>query len=289
MKLEVSAPRTIILSDTHLGRAKGTSLSPQTLRPLWAGASHLVINGDVGDESDPRRRAQAARIVRQLNDLCDADGVRLTLLSGRDDPLLADLRMLQLADGAVLVTHGDALHPTSSPWSTHAQELRRCKEQALTMLAERAGRRTIDRLAAARQGEGEEWLEDLKVSAPATGVVTAIDPRAASSQALLHTVRKAALTMWYWQTLPRRAADFLREHAPEARFFVFGHVHRAGVWREGSAILINTGCHGFPGRPRAVVLEGDSIGIWPIQSAGSLYCLANKPMAVFPIRDPLPT
>lgn len=107
--------RIVILSDTHMGRPEAVVRSPAELAPLWRGADSLVINGDVAEVHDPRHRVKAAGQVLELHDLCERDGVDLTLLSGNHDPYISDTRHLKLANGAVFVTHGDALHPSIAP------------------------------------------------------------------------------------------------------------------------------------------------------------------------------
>ena len=57
--------RTVILSDLHLGRAKAAARSAEALRPLWSGATRLVLNGDIAEVHDPRVWATAAREVLQ--------------------------------------------------------------------------------------------------------------------------------------------------------------------------------------------------------------------------------
>ena len=92
-------------------------MSAVALRPLWAGASNLIINGDVAEVHHPEHWADAATQLLQLLDLCEKDGVALTLLSGNHDPFIGEVRHLHLANHQVFVTHGDALHPAIAPWS----------------------------------------------------------------------------------------------------------------------------------------------------------------------------
>lgn len=270
--------RTIIISDTHLGRPKGTAGTPEELRPLWSGADRLIINGDVSELSDPRYRARAARMVCRLQDLCDADGVELVLLSGNHDPLMTDVRELDLAGGQVHLTHGDVLHPAISPWSTHAEELAYWNRRALAMLGRQARRRSSGRLAAAQFAAARV----AGVEGAATGELaeTLDDPRSRRARTLARG-RALALTLWGWQTTPRRAAEYLLEHRPHARFFVFGHLHRAGIWEFDGHVLINTGSYGAPCRPRAVVLEDGELRVHPVVLAPHGHSLAARPTARF--------
>ena len=126
--------RTVIVSDTHLGRPHGSVGSADAMRPLWQGVDRLIINGDAAEVHHPIHRAAAARQILRLVDLCDADGVTLTLLSGNHDPYLSETRHLSLAGGAVFVTHGDVLHPSIVPWSPAAPVIRQAHREARAVL-----------------------------------------------------------------------------------------------------------------------------------------------------------
>ncbi|MCA9286043.1 MAG: hypothetical protein KDA22_12540 [Phycisphaerales bacterium] len=123
-----------IFSDTHLGRSRWGLPSADMLRPLWQGSTHVVVNGDVAELHHPRYRRSAEREVLRLQELCEADGVSLTLLSGNHDPYVSEIRHLSLANGRVFVTHGDAIHPAIAPWSPTAAVMREARRSALAAL-----------------------------------------------------------------------------------------------------------------------------------------------------------
>ena len=88
--------------------------------------------------------------------------------------------------------------------------------------------------------------------------------------------------LWYWRTLPKRAAHFARQHAPGARFFIFGHIHRAGIWHFDDLTVINTGCWHFPFRPRVVVIDRARLGVWPVRNSRTDAChLGDQPLAEY--------
>ncbi len=273
--MERNDRRIVIISDTHLGRPGVSAKSPDALRPLWAEADELIVNGDLAELHDPKYRVRAARHVLRLQDICAADGVELTLLSGNHDPFLTDQRHLSLCGGQVFVTHGDALHPAISPWTGSAAELRKFNEKALSMLTEEERAGFIEQFAAAQHASHVKW--DKAANEPSR--------RASRPKRLVEMTRKIASTLWYWHTLPRRAAEFARQHAPEARFFIFGHIHRAGIWTINDIEIINTGCYGFPIKPRAVVIHRGRLKVWPVILAeGGDYSLGNRPLAEFILR-----
>ncbi len=265
--------RTIILSDTHLGRPNLGGQSPESLRPLWQGASRLIFNGDTAELHIPEYRVDAARQVIAIQQMCDEDGVEMTLLPGNHDPMVSERRHLALCNGEVFVTHGDALHPAISPWTAHRGDLRRFHDYALRSLEEQAT--ALDaRLDAAAYASHLTWDDQYWHEHHG--------PAGRLRQRMAYAV-KVARVLWYWQTLPQRAAEFARRFAPEARFFVFGHIHRAGIWRRGSHTLINTGSYDFPINPRAVVIEKGELRVHRVEWHAA-YRLSPAPVATFALR-----
>ncbi|GAB4185970.1 MAG: hypothetical protein Kow00105_00370 [Phycisphaeraceae bacterium] len=268
--------RILVLSDTHLGKPRGGAGSAEALRPLWQGAQHLIINGDVAEVNDASLRTEAARQVLLIQQMCEADGVELTLLSGNHDPLLSDQRHLELCDGQVYLTHGDALHPAISPWTGHRDRLRLLNQRTHDALSEDERASTAGHLAAAQYASLFTWDELTRHPE---------DHRFTRPRWCLEKAKQVARVLWYWHTLPYAAARFAGKHAPTARFFIFGHIHRAGVWRMRGRVIINTGAFGFPFRPRAVVIERNRLTVWPVvQDAESqTYQLAGRDLARFDI------
>lgn len=241
--------RTVILSDTHLaGNGQGAG-SADALRGLWQGADELIMNGDIAELSHPTLRAGAAREIMRLQDLCERDGVRLTFLSGNHDPLLTDRRFLRLCSGEVFLTHGDMLHPAISPWTSYAKQLRKLHDDALSHL-DLMDRAQLDQQAmAVAHASNLKWNHLAEYEPPKLGKVARRIDQAG----------KVARVLWFWHRLPKLAARFAHRYAPECRFFIFGHIHRAGVWRFGEQTIINTGAYHYPRRPHAVVLEGQTL------------------------------
>lgn len=243
--------RTVILSDTHLaGQGQGAG-NADALRSLWQGADELILNGDTAELSDPTWRVPAARQVMRIQDLCEEDGVRLTVLSGNHDPHITDRRFLRLCHGEVFLTHGDMLHPAISPWTTYAKQLRELHEDALKQL-ELIDRAQLDQQAmAATHASNLKWeqlaLEPGKPRGPL--------------MAKLEKANKVAKVLWFWHSLPKLASRFAQRYAPDARFFIFGHIHRAGIWKFGEQTIINTGAYHHPRNPHAVILDGQTLSV----------------------------
>jgi predicted phosphodiesterase len=268
------AERIVILSDTHLGKPSGGAVSAEALRPLWAGADRLVINGDIAEVHDATLRVAAAREVLLVEQMCEDDGVELTLISGNHDPLITDRRSLELCDGEVYLTHGDVLHPAISPWTGHRSRLRLLNDRTHGALSPRERKSHDGHLAAAQYASHFTWDEMSRNHE--------VQHRSLPRRVIDLAV-KAGRVFWYWYTLPRTASKFAKKYAPDSRFFIFGHIHRAGVWRFGERVVINTGAYGFPFRPHAVVIQGGTLTVWPIvyHEDDSQYGLGKRPVSQF--------
>src|SRR5947208_11977795 len=67
-----------------------------------------------------------------------AEGVRAVFINGNHDPAISAASHIDLADGAVLVTHGDVLFHDVSPWSREAELMSEVHAQALEELGDDA-------------------------------------------------------------------------------------------------------------------------------------------------------
>jgi len=261
--------RTVILSDTHLGRPKMSAGRVEALRPLWRGARRLILNGDIAELQHPRFQAEAGWSVLRLQELCERDGVELLMLSGNHDPFLNELRFARLANGRVFVTHGDALHPAIAPWSSEARPMRRAFVQASAEPKPESRSELEHRLIAAQFAAQKECFRYERDHGQ--GALWEVLARPHAVFQILH----------YWKRVPELAHRFCERYCPDTRFFVFGHTHRHGLWRRGGRTLINTGCFGRPGKPRAVVIEDDQLELWPIVPDGSRWAFAQQPLRRF--------
>jgi predicted phosphodiesterase len=274
--VSVTIEPTLVISDTHLAHPKGKGVPRAAmLGPLWRdhGIAHLIVNGDVAEIHDPFVRGAAARQVLQLYDRCEADHVRLTLLSGNHDPFLTDHRFLQLAQDQVFITHGDVLHPAIVPWCRHADQYRAEMAAALAALPPDERHRLENKLAAAQHASHRHWLARQEHAQPQGSLILDHILRPLSALRILH----------YWLTIPAAIERFVAQHAPATRFFLFGHSHRHGVWRRGPLTILNTGSFAFPGKPRAIRLDTQGVHLLPIQRdpANDAYRL-GPPLAQFP-------
>jgi predicted phosphodiesterase len=263
-------PTTIVLSDLHLGRPGATAQSHR-FAALCARFERVIVNGDVAELHHAQFREHAEYELARLRELCEQGGSRLELIAGNHDPFVSATRSMSLADGAVYLTHGDAMHPAIAPWSPYAAAMRQAFETALASSA--AGRDEHEgRLAAAREASMAEW-------------------RALGAGAYISTIASVAVrphralaVLSYWRKYPAMVHDWATRFAPSAGTVLIGHSHRAFVRETGGLRIVNTGSYTFPGRPLAVVIEGAQVKVHRINMERRLFSLSSQPIASWSIR-----
>ena len=277
--------RTLVISDTHLGRPGRGAGSAVALRPLWEGFDRLIINGDLAEIGDAGCRGQAAREVVALQEMCESDGVEVVLLSGNHDPLITDRKTLSLAGGEVFLTHGDLIHRDISPWGGHGRRLGELRAEARDHVHEDTLEYVRSQYAAANHAAHIQWDEFVTrrhvVNGEQSPRQKVWSPMRRRLHRLVNLPKKAAKVLWYWQTLPASAAAFARFNAPDCRFFIFGHIHRAGVWYFDDRVIINTGAYDLPGRPRAVVIDGGRLSVHAITGGRGGWRLRERAIETF--------
>jgi predicted phosphodiesterase len=267
--------RTLILSDTHMaGNGQGAG-SAAALRPLWHGMDRVIINGDTAETRNTRGQARALQRIADLRELAEADGVELTLIAGNHDPFVVDRDWLELHGGAVVLTHGDLLHPQIAPWSDGAEELATLRRQELEARAADPDAPALTEDAAATKHAAARHWRKVMQDRYTRRQTTWIGRR-------WRQVRTVWSVLYYWTVMPQRAKRFAAEHFPDCRFFLFGHIHRPGVWHDGDRVIINTGSFHLPRRPRAVILGPDELTFWKIEpDADGGHRLADQPLQRF--------
>jgi predicted phosphodiesterase len=224
---------TRILSDLHFGHPATSLRDVEQLAPLLRGASRVVFNGDSVEARFVKEREQGRADLDLLKAFCRSAGVETTFLTGNHDPGLTDLHHLDLADGAVLVTHGDILFHGLSPWSREAVAL----QEAHSRFLEEAG--------------NPQAMEPcLAVARRSALAIETLGPLA-HHHARIRTLSGFIREVWppwrplkmieCWVKTPSLAAAFAAQHRPEAKFILLGHTHRAGVWKRQGRTIINTG------------------------------------------------
>jgi predicted phosphodiesterase len=265
--------RIIILSDLHLGRPDGVH-SVEELDGLISPGATIVLNGDTAELHDPAFQSRAEDEYAQLQEIAAMRGAILRIVAGNHDPFLSRERLLELAEGSVIVTHGDAFHPSIAPWSQSAQVMRAAWERSMSTRSP-SERSTLEAtFEAARDAAIAEWL------ATGDGV------RHSTVRGFMTHPWRAASVAWYWARYPSMAAAFALRFAPEAAVIVVGHSHRSGMWTRSGRTIFNTGAFTWPGKPHAVIVEqvGDTarVGLWPVVGrygrSAQRYALGDTPI-----------
>jgi predicted phosphodiesterase len=265
-----------IFSDVHYADRGSRVRNLEQLRPLLAGASELILNGDSLDTRPSKHPAETESHRAAVKAFFTSAGVPVTFLTGNHDPDMSTHHAVELAGGQVLVTHGDVLFDNIVPWSREAPGIRTKLIAALAALPEGTSARFEERLAAFRQVAG---------SIP--------QQHQAERNPLKYAARLAGDTVWppqralaiirAWSEAPGRAAALARRHRPNANFILIGHTHRPGVWRTAAGVVvINTGsfCRPF-GAMTAEVAPG-RITVRRIEVKKGAFHLGRK-VADFPL------
>ncbi|MFU8892129.1 MAG: metallophosphoesterase [Luteolibacter sp.] len=226
-----------ILSDLHLGHKLSRVEDVRSLRPLVEGVDVVVFNGDTWQELARAFRPHAETQLRALKALCAEVGAFPVFLSGNHDPGWQGDGWLALADGKLIVTHGDALLPSGSPWKREIMA-NPGRVEAIWSQHPNAGTEPAERIRLARAIASE-----LRTTEHTTGrsfLMRAWDAAVPPGRAL------RMIDAWLRQGT--EGARFCERYFPNAEVLVIGHFHRAGCWRRGDRIVLNTGAFVSPGR-----------------------------------------
>lgn len=226
-----------ILSDLHLGHRISRIETASELRPLVTGAGTIIFNGDTWQELDEPFVARATAMLAELRSICADKGVDTVFLSGNHDPGWDGPGWVELADGRIVITHGDALLPGGSPWK---REILSAPDrvEGLWNLYPDAGHDIRQRIRLARH-----IARELCTIEQTTGrhlIQRAWDAAVPP---------KRALTMISsWLARPAAASRFCDLYFPKAEAIIFGHFHRHGSWLHNGRRIIDTGSFLNPGR-----------------------------------------
>lgn len=253
-----------IISDIHLGHPASLVAAPENIAPLLRGMPTVIFNGDTVESRFRKDRPTAQANLDALHKLCAANGVTPILLNGNHDPAVSPISHIDLADGAVLVTHGDMLFHDVSPWSNEAPTMRVAHQRALEEIEDDAFHDFEKRLHANKRASLSLELHDSTL------------PRGRFARIV--TYLRESWPPWRplqifkcWFETPGKAVALARVFRPQARFIIIGHTHYSGIWRLGPRIIINTGSF-LPIAGRMLVdLEGRRLTLRKIVKRGSSF------------------
>lgn len=226
-----------IISDLHLGHRVSRIEKVSSLRPLLAGAGTVVFNGDSWQELSKSLRAMSALMLEELHELCRQEGCETIFLPGNHDPGWGGDGFLELAEGKIIVTHGDSLLRSGAPWK---REVLLAPEQveALWQASPGADTDPVQRHELARQ-----ISRALPVQKPPRG--RHLFQRAWDA---VHPPQRGIEMLKAWWTQAALGRRFCDRYFPMAEILIIGHFHKAGTWQIGNLRVMNTGSFVSPGR-----------------------------------------
>ena len=230
-----------ILSDLHLGHKVSRIHQVSALRPLIAGAGTVIFNGDTWQELAAPFRQRSREMLDELQWLCAEEAADVIFLPGNHDPSWPGQGWIELANGRIVVSHGDSLLFDGSPWK---HEILGKRETILEMWRQfpNALHDPEQRHELARQIA--RVLCSIEHSAGRHLIQRAWDAAFPPTRAL------HMLASWLHQG--RHGAEFLHHYFPNAEVLVMGHFHQRGCWQHRGKLIINTGTFMAPGRAQWV-------------------------------------
>ena len=224
----------LILSDLHLGHRASRIKHPDQLDRILQGPGSVIFNGDTAEMRNPEDRQVGRKLAADLARVCHQAGRKAFFVNGNHDPTVSVINHLDLADGAVLVTHGDILFLGVAPWSRDAGHYLKKHRQILDGLGPDGYTDFEKRLLATKRTSIElQMLEEPLTRGRSPGFKLFIRNCWPPWRPLM--IIKA------WCEVPGRAAYLARVFRPQARFIIVGHTHFPGVWEVGPRVIINTG------------------------------------------------
>ncbi|MDP0492384.1 MAG: hypothetical protein Q7Q71_15155 [Verrucomicrobiota bacterium JB023] len=239
-KRELTLPIRMV-SDWHLGHPASRLADLSAVGPYLRGAGTLVMVGDGREELVDGWRPRADALWAELQDRCATQGVEFVALTGNHDPDSSEDGWLFLDGRRILVTHGDMVYDTTSPWS---RELFKRRTEVLTYLETCPAQTMTDRWQATR--EIGKILRPEKKMAPNLLIYAKI--------ALWPPERLLEIGKT-WAGFVAESGKFLDRFAPEVNDLVCGHFHRPGQFKVGQRTVWNTGS--MMKFSRAMVVEYD--------------------------------
>lgn len=250
-----------ILSDLHLFDARTQVRELGQLAPLLDGVRTLVLNGD----SCEMRRGVTPAQVAEMKTFFQERVSEVVFITGNHDPDISDTHELLVSGGRVWVTHGDVCLDDLTPWSRHAEEIKRL------VAAQLAAEPTLDytrlevRLRIARAvARAEQNVPDY--------VSTGWRAHLAWIWRTFFPPRQTLAMMRCWRDLPELATGFAVTQRATAQVVVLGHVHFPGVWRRGEdPVIVNTGSFFRPLGGNLVDVLDDRVQVRRVRREGENF------------------
>ncbi|MBC7980607.1 MAG: metallophosphoesterase [Armatimonadetes bacterium] len=228
--------RVRIFSDLHLGHRASRITRVEDLRPLIRGADTVIFNGDTWQELARPWREKSKEMLDELRAIGASENCEMLFLPGNHDPGWDGPGYLELAQGRIVITHGDALMLDSSPWKREIMFGRKVVEelwQNHPVAATDVDTRLHLAREIARRLPSKQFPQGRSLIARAWDAAT--PPRRALKM----------LDAWLYQG--NHGAVFCECYFPQTEALIVGHLHHAGSWLVRGRRIINTGTFVVPG------------------------------------------
>ena len=260
---------TLILSDLHLGHRASLIRDPEQLAPVFREANTIILNGDTAELRHQIDRPVGRTLAATLARVCHASGAKAIFINGNHDPVISHIDHIDLADGQMLVTHGDILFLGIAPWSRQAYAYRKVHLRALDQLGPDALLNFEKRLLATKRTSLKlQLLEEPTTRGrfPGLGLIM---------RQLWPPFRLFMILHAWWET-PSLGARLLQAFRPETRYLLIGHTHFPGCWNHGGRVIINTGSFVLNFGACAVLLKEKSFEIRKITRYQKNFVLGKR-------------
>jgi predicted phosphodiesterase len=258
----------LILSDLHLGHRASRIEHPEQLAPMLHGPGSVIFNGDTSEMRNPEDRWVGRKLAADLARICHQSGRKAFFVNGNHDPTVSSTNHLDLAQGAILVTHGDILFLDVAPWSPDAVHYRKKHRQILDVLGPDGYADFEKRLLASKRTSIElQMIEEPLTRGRSSGFRLFIRHCWPPWRPLM--IVKA------WCQVPGRAANLARVFRPNARFVIVGHTHYPGAWDVSPRVIVNTGSFVPYFGAYAAIIESGRIEVRQINFRKSQFVLGK--------------
>ena len=245
------------------------------MRPLLDGVGTLVFNGDTAELLTELHNPSGRTEFEKLQEICAQAGVQALFVNGNHDPAISTINHLDLAEGAILVTHGDMLFTDLAPWCKDSLKIGRAHRQMLNAMDEHLFEDFEARL---------RLLKDAIISVGLPELYLHSGPLARFALFAQETwpPTRPFTIFRCWREAPRRAAAVARIFRPRARFIIIGHFHLAGIARLDPRVIINTGAFTPLLGRSAVDIAGGELSVKRILRTRGVFFVGEE-IARFPI------
>jgi hypothetical protein len=208
-------------------------------------------------------------LAATLARVCHSSGAKAIFINGNHDPVISQIDHLDLAEGQMLVTHGDMLFLGIAPWSRQAYAYRKIHLRALDQLGPDALLSFEKRLLATKRTSLKlQLLEEPTTRGrfPGLGLIV---------RQFWPPFRPFMILHAWWET-PKLGAKLLQAFRPETRYLLIGHTHFPGCWNHGGRVVINTGSFVLNFGACAVLLKEKSFEIRKIKRYQKNFVLGKR-------------